>query len=277
MPMLETVPVYYINLTSRPDRRAFMEGQFERLSIAAERIEAVRMDEVPPELIAFHRTPQSLWRLAAGDLACGLSHQRAWSRFAETGHPAALVLEDDTILAPSVRSFLELSLLQRLGADLVKLETFRTPVKLGTEVQHVGATVLRELCSSQMGGAAYALSRETAQRSLASPLRNLMGIDRFLFGRGGLHLLRSRILQAVPSPCIQIDKFDDNDHVGESDIAITRKPAAGVRPKMRDPLAMLGLHLDHTARLLTLAARDWTALRGRRVAVPFASTPEMTP
>lgn len=274
--MPETIPVYYINLASRPDRRVFMEGQFERLGIVAERIEAVRMDEVPAELIAFHRTPQSLWRLAAGDLACGLSHQRAWGRLAETGHPAALVLEDDTILTPPVRDFLEPSLLKRLNADLVKLETFRTPVKLGTDVQHIGATALRELCSSQMGGAAYILTRDMARRSLASPLRNLMGIDRFLFGRGGLHLLRSRILQAEPSPCIQIDKLDGNDLVGESDIAITREPA-GVRPKMRDPLAMIGLHLDHTARLLTLAARDWTALRGRRVAVPFAGTPETIP
>ncbi len=118
------------------------------------------------------------------------------------------------------------------------------------------------------------LSRETAQRSLASPLRNLMGIDRFLFGRGGLHLLRSRILQAVPSPCIQIDKLDGNDHVGESDIAITRTPASGFQPRMRDPLAMVALHLDHVARLLTLAARDWTALRSRRVAIPFAGSAE---
>lgn len=268
------IPVYYINLASRPDRRAFMERQFERLGIAAERIEAVRMDAVPDELIAFHRTPRSLWKLAAGDLACGLSHQRSWERLTGSSQPAALVLEDDAMLTPAVLDFLDPGLLGRLKADLLKLETFHTPVHLGTEMQQVGTTVLRELCSSQMGGAAYVLSRDAAQRSLASPLRNHMGIDRFLFGRGGLHLLRSRILQAVPSPCIQIDKLDGSDHVGESDIAITRKPAAAGSPKMRDPIAMAGLHLDHVARLLTLAARDWTALRGRRVAVPFAGAAE---
>ena len=268
--MTSTIPVYYINLASRPDRRAFMERQFERLGITAERIEAVRADEVSDDLIAFHRTPRSLWHLAAGDLACGLGHQRCWARLAESGQSAALILEDDAILDAVSRDFLD-RLLQRLQADLLKLETFNTPVHLGTEVYQVGATTLRELCSSQMGGAAYVMSVRTAQRSLASPLRDLMGIDRFLFGRGGLHLLRSRVLQAVPSPCIQIDKLDAGDHIGDSDIATTRPSAMSDRSRpARDPVAMAGPHLDHVARLLMLAARDWTALRSRPVAVPFA-------
>lgn len=266
-PMSETIPVYYINLASRPDRRAFMERQFEWLGIAAERIEAVRMDEVPGELIAFHRTPSSLWRLAAGDLACGLSHQRSWNRLIASGAPAALVLEDDVVLTPPVLDFLDPELPQRVGADLLKLETFHTPVKLGSGSQRVGNTDLRELCSSQMGGAAYILTREAAQQSLASPLRNQMGIDRFLFGRGGYHLLRSRVLQATPSPCIQLDKLDTADRVGESNIAITR-PASAERP-VRDPLAVLGLHLDHVGRLARLAGRDLAGLRGRRIVVPF--------
>ncbi|WP_055045270.1 glycosyltransferase family 25 protein [Devosia sp. A16] len=265
---MHAIPVYYINLASRPDRRAFMEAQFERLGIAAERIEAVRMDEVPPALIAWHETTHSLWRLAAGDLACGLSHQRSWEHLLQSGAPAALVLEDDVQLAAPLLDFLDPELPGQLGADLFKLETFHSPVKLGSASQRVGTTELRELCSSQMGGAAYILTRETARRSLSSPLRNQMGIDRFLFGRGGYHLLRSRVLQAIPSPCIQIDKLDAADRIGESNIAATRAPSPA-RPA-RDLGAVLGLHLDHVGRLARLAARDLAALRGPRIVVPFA-------
>lgn len=269
---MQTIPVYYINLASRPDRRALMEHQFEQLGIAAERVEAVRMDEVPAELVAWHGTTHSLWRLAAGDLACGLSHQRSWSRLLESGAPAALVLEDDVRIASPVLDFLDPELPGRLGADLLKLETFQSPVKLGSSSQRVGTTDLRELCSSQMGGAAYILTRDAARRSLASPLRNQMGIDRFLFGRGGYHLLRGRVLQAIPSPCIQIDKLDAADRVGESNIAGTRTRAPA-RPA-RDLPAVLGLHLDHVARLARLARRDLAALRGPRVVIPFAGAPE---
>jgi glycosyl transferase family 25 len=269
---VHAIPVYYINLASRPDRRAFMERQFAELGIAAERIEAVRMDEVPPALVAWHETTHSLWRLAEGDLACGLSHQRSWEQLLRSGAPAALVLEDDVQLAAPVFDFLDPELPRRLEADLVKLETFHSPVKLGSAAQRVGTTELRELCSSQMGGAAYILTSEMARRSLDSPLRNQMGIDRFLFGRGGYHLLRSRVLQAIPSPCIQIDKLDAADHIGESNIAVTRTPSAS-RPA-RDLSAVIGLHLDHVARLARLATRDLAALRGPRVIIPFAGVPE---
>lgn len=271
---MQTIPVYYINLASRPDRRAFMERQFGRLGIAAERIEAVRMDEVPRELLDWHGTTHSLWRLAAGDLACGLSHQRSWSRLLDSGAPAALVLEDDVQIATPVLDFLDPGVPAQLGADLLKLETFRSPVKLGSAAARVGATELRELCSSQMGGAAYVLTRDAARRSLASPLRNQMGIDRFLFGRGGYHLLRSRVLQAIPSPCIQLDKLDAADSIGESNIATTRTPEPE-RPA-RDLGAVIGLHLDHVGRLARLASRDLAALRGPHVVVPFADAPGPT-
>lgn len=267
---MRTIPVYYINLASRPDRRAFMERQFAEFGIAAERIEAVRTDEVPRDLLDWHGTERSLWRLAAGDLACGLSHQRSWQRLLDSGATAALILEDDVRIAPQVLDFLDPELPGRLGADLLKLETFHSPVKLGSTSQRQGTTELRELCSSQMGGAAYILTAGAARESLSSPLRNRMGVDRFLFGRGGYHLLRSRVLQATPSPCIQLDKLDAVDSIGESNIAATRTATRAL--PARDLGAVIGLHLDHVGRLARLASRDFAALRGPSVVVPFAGT-----
>lgn len=269
MTALPQVPVYYINLASRPDRRAFMEEQFNRLGIVAHRVEAVRIDEVPPELIAFHEGPDCLWRSNPGDLACGLSHERTWNIILEAGHKAALVFEDDAVLTPSVVDFLSDGLLDRLGADLVKLETFRIPIQIGSTAVTVGATELRELCSSQMGAAAYLVSRKGIEISLASPMLRELSVDRLLFGRGGPHLLRSLVLQAIPSPCIQLNRVDPRSSVGVSDLHQSRIAAPRIR-YLRDALARAKVQLDHFGRLLALAVRDPRAAFGARTVIPYA-------
>jgi GR25 family glycosyltransferase involved in LPS biosynthesis len=266
------VPVYYINLASRPDRRAFMEEQFAQLGIVAHRVEAVRIDEVPPELIAFHQGPDCLWRSNPGDLACGLSHERTWNTILEAGHRAALVFEDDAVLTPAIADFLPDGLLDRLQVDLIKLETFRIPIQLGSTGVAVGTTTLRELCSSQMGSAAYLISRDAIQTSLASPMLRELSVDRLLFGRGGPHLLRSRLLQAVPSPCIQLNRIDPHSAIGVSDLHQTRAAAPSVR-YLRDAIARAKVQADHLARLVRLALRDSRAAFGARVVVQYAGDP----
>lgn len=272
MEMPSQVPVYYINLASRPDRRAFMEAQFARFGMVAHRVEAVRIDEVPPELIAFHEGPDCLWRSNPGDLACGLSHERAWQMILDAGHPAALVFEDDAVLAPSISDFLTEGIIERLGADMVKLETFRVRIQLGSVRAAVGATIVRELCSSQMGAAAYLIGRQAINRSLASPMLRELSVDRLLFGRGGPHLLRSRVLQAIPSPCIQLNRLEPDSAVGASDLHQTRAAAPTIR-YLRDTIARTKVQFDHLGRLLRLAARDPRAAFAARVVVPYASDP----
>lgn len=249
-----------------------MEAQFARFGIRAHRVDAVRIDEVPPELIAFHEGPDCLWRSNPGDLACGLSHERAWRMILDAGHLAALVFEDDAVLAPSISDFLAEGLLARLEADLIKLETFRARIQLGSARAAVGATTLRELCSSQMGAAAYLISREAIGRSLASPMLRELSVDRLLFGRGGPHLLRSHVLQAIPSPCIQLGRIEPDSTVAASDLHRTRAAAPTIR-YLRDAIARTKVQFDHLGRLLGLAARDPRAAFAARVVVPYASDP----
>jgi glycosyl transferase family 25 len=270
MQMPSQVPVYYINLASRPDRRAFMEDQFARFGIVAHRVEAVRIDEVPPQLIAFHEGPDCLWRSNPGDLACGLSHERAWNMILDAGHREALVFEDDAVLAPSITDFLVEGVLERLQADLIKLETFRIRIQLGSARTAIGTTTLRELCSSQMGAAAYLIGRDAIRTSLGSPMLRELSVDRLLFGRGGPHLLRSRVLQATPSPCIQLNRIEPHSAVGASDLHKTRVAAPSIR-YLRDAIARAKVQFDHLGRLLGLAARDPRAAFAARVVVPYAS------
>jgi len=253
-----------------------MADQLASLGIEGTRIEAVTVDEVPADLIAAHRHRDSLWRLRTGDLACGRSHQRAWAHLLASDHPAALVLEDDAVLSPSILDFLDPGLMTKLGADLIKLETYRKYIKLGSTSVEVGKTRLFELCSSQMGGAAYIITREAAARTLASPLPDTMGVDRLLFGRGGVHLLRSRILQAWPGPAVQLDRFAPDDIVSKSDIksSLTPEPAPSSLPRL---MSLLSLNLDHADRLIRLALRDPAAMVRPRQIVPFAGDPVVKP
>jgi glycosyl transferase, family 25 len=246
-----------------------MTEQLSALGLEGTRVESVITDEVPAELVAEHQHRDSLWRLRIGDLACGRSHQRAWSQLLASDQPAAVILEDDAVLSPAIRDFLAPDLMASLGADLIKLETYRKRIKLGTRVVSVGNTRLRELCSSQMGGAGYIITREAAARSLESPLRDAMGVDRLLFGRGGVHLLRSRILQAWPGLVVQLDRLSPENPTARSDIKSISSPRpAGI--SLPRALSILELNLDHAARLGGLAIRDPAALFGTRRTVPFA-------
>lgn len=268
------LPIFYINLDSRPDRRDFMEDQFTRLGLAAERVPAVTIADVPQALIHHHADPGILWPVSAGDLACGLSHQKIWQRMVDERLPAAMILEDDALLADSIATFLAPDLPGRLPFDLLKLETRRNRVLLGADRTPLGPTDLRELQSSQMGSAAYIITQAAAQASLAHPLVNAMSVDRFLFGKGGMHLLRSRILQAVPTPAVQLDRLKGvsggaTEGAGRSDILEARRQR-NARRAVPNLASLISLNAAHTAKLARLLIRDPGAIRRHRQRVPFA-------
>lgn len=277
MPHPAQLPAYYINLASRLDRREFMERQFATLGINAERVDAVTVDRLPPDLIARLRAPGVIWDTPPVYIASLLSHQAAWRRIVESGSPAGLVFEDDVILDESLRDFLDPDLAQRLGADLIKLETFGGSILLGAGVSRsASGAVLHELQSSHFGAAAYLITAEAAAAALAHPRLGQLHTDRFLFGRGGPHLLHRKVLQVVPAPCIQLMKIGRrDDSLARSDLAPPTGAEAG-KPKARKPLRLpspehLRVAARHTSLLLRLVLRDPAAVTRKRRRVPFAA------
>lgn len=248
-----TLPIYYINLASRPDRRDHMVDGLRQLGLVGERIDAVTRDHVPS---ALHTgVPPSY-------VASRLSHMSAWQRLVESGAPAAIVLEDDVVFARTFVDFVDPAA-AALGASLIKLETYRRRVLLGATSRAVGAgSRVCELQSSHFGAAAYLISADAARRALAEPSLNRLHTDRFLFGRGGPHLLRRRVLQADPAPCIQLMKARGLAHHATAGSNL----AASKDRTTHSPVA----HADHFARLVGLALRDPAALVRRRRVVPFA-------
>ena len=245
-----------------------METQLARLDVAAERVEAITIADVPQHLIDAQLRPRRPWRITAGDLACGLSHQQVWKAIVLRKLDSALVLEDDALLSPTLLDLLEPGILERAGADIIRLETWASRARLGTREYRVGSTVLRELASAQLGSAAYIISREAAALSLAHPARDDMAVDRFLFRRGGFHLLNSRVLQAVPAAAVQLHRSGAQTDASRSDLDPGR-PSTSMRP---DPTLAVALHLrlEHAMRVARLVLRDPGIIREPRIGIPFA-------
>jgi glycosyl transferase family 25 len=271
------IPVFWVNVDTRTDRRDHMEAQFAELGIAAERISAVTVAQVPADTAARVTRPEHFFKFTLGDLACGLSHQRIWRIMAERDLSEALVLEDDAVLSPEILPFLEPGLLVRLGADLLRLETRRQPVQLGHRLGAVGRCELHELLSTHRGTAGYIISRAAAEASLVCPNVNDMAVDRFLFGRFGPHLWRSRILQAVPGPVIQLDVLSVEP--GAKAIALTGPGRSEIsrfrvkRTRRRKLGDIVAYTLADLLPLLRLAVRSPAALFGARRPVPFIGDP----
>ena len=268
------VPIIYINLASRTDRRDFMENQFAQLGLVAERLEAVTIAEVPQTLRDYHAGPRPLRRCSPGAIACSLSHAAAWQMMLDRGYDSAIVLEDDAILDASLVPFTVPGALARLNADIIKLETWRKTVTLGTRSFQLESVELRELTSPHLGCAAYLLSRAIAETSLASPILHKVPVDHFMFTLRGRHLLQSRVLQASPSPAVQLEKHGPASELTRSDINSNRGRArapcaAGTSQLAHRPDRLRMLFLN-ARRAMALLLHDPAALFRKPVVIPFA-------
>ena len=117
------LPIFYINMASRPDRRQHVERQ-----LVAHGLTATRIDAVTPA--DFQLSPDS--PLSSGELGCSRSHQKIWRLMVENNIAAALILEDDVLLADEVPALLADPSLLAGGVEAIQLETrgFTRPCRL---------------------------------------------------------------------------------------------------------------------------------------------------
>ena len=105
------IPIYFINLQSRQDRKIGYLEQFKGTDLRPERIEAVS-------------------GLAAGEehfvtkevAACWLSHQATFAKFLESNSTHAIIMEDDALLTKDTLKFL--NRLQNINLNAVDILQF---------------------------------------------------------------------------------------------------------------------------------------------------------
>jgi len=232
-----TLPVFYINLARRIDRRRFMEEQFTRLGVSAERVEAVTAAEIPESDASAYCNPRKGRWVTKSELACSLSHRSIWQIMADRAMPAACILEDDARLSPKFTQALDAAsgLLSKL--DLIKIERRHMPVAIGGKFAELTSEIaLHRLYTFNYGSCGYLISLKAAGMLLAKSVRYDVPLDNILFNPAEAAFHKLAIGQTVPALAFALRREQDTGTVSQSDILEdwrSRTQAAPARPHGR--------------------------------------------
>ena len=156
-----TFKSYIINLPREKSRRDFMKTQMGALDIDHILIPAVTVSDISysdyiKEGMGWERP------LRKTELACFLSHKKAWE-LAALSNTKSLILEDDALLSSSCKEIIN-DVIESMDFDLICLETrFRRKKLIGPIQQSVKSSFAR-LYQDRAGAAAYILSQRGAQK-----------------------------------------------------------------------------------------------------------------
>nr|WP_180075881.1 glycosyltransferase family 25 protein [Acinetobacter sp. YH12106] len=203
--MVVIVNILIINLKTSKDRLEFQKKQFEKLGLPFDVLEAfsvVDLNEEQYQKLGFG------WQrpLRKVEVACFLSHQKAWEEVLKRNQPC-LILEDDAVLASNVKEILnEIEQHQIQGVDLINLEVrsrkkiiSRKPVCTLNHTQ----VELYDLYQDRTGAAGYILYPSGAQKLLNRLAKTAPAIaDGFIFSAYEL-----QCLQVEPAAIIQEDQL----------------------------------------------------------------------
>jgi len=93
------IPILYINLDKNPDRREFMEAQFKKYSIKAERVKGVYGKDLSNKDVSNDSDEIQFinyyTKLTPGEVGCDLAHLRAIKLASDRKYKAVMILEDD--------------------------------------------------------------------------------------------------------------------------------------------------------------------------------------
>jgi glycosyl transferase family 25 len=221
MPETNSIPLFLINLDSRPDR---LEKMISRLGdLPFERIAAVdgqNLDE--REFIS----QSAKFRMAKNEIACILSHKVVWQKIIAENIPYACILEDDVHLSSSFPHFIRNPDWLPDNFTVIKIETFLARVFLSLRKFPAGDRLLRQLGSMHAGTAGYIVSLEGAVNLLDSTQHPGSPLDHLMFEVTSINS-GFKVLQMCPALCIQEDVLYP-DISAASDITDAR---SRVRPK----------------------------------------------
>lgn len=213
------VRAYLINLARSADRRRHMEAQLNKTRLDYELVPAVdgrQLDLSGPELVRpTEPGPRCspLWVKTydrPGVAACSLSHLKVYERVVASGAGAALVLEDDVVLAPDIAEVLE-ALSARLSGAEVALLNFhsdggcRMNINGRQELTPNRSFAIPVDMASMLSAAGYVITQEACRRMLEKmkPVRAMADEWAFFHSHGAIDRLRC----VVPMPIEQCPRF----------------------------------------------------------------------
>ncbi len=197
--------VFIINLDRSKERLAFQTQQFVRLGLSFQRLPAVSVDDISEA--DYHALGFGWQRpLRKVEVACFLSHQKAWETVLSSNQPA-LILEDDAVLAQHLPAVLQEIEQQAFDdVDLINFEVRSRKKIISKQPEYqlaAGQTALYTLYQDRTGAAGYLLYPSGAKKLLQRLSETAPAIaDGFIFSHYGL-----QCLQAEPAAIIQEDQM----------------------------------------------------------------------
>ncbi|MFB6349602.1 glycosyltransferase family 25 protein [Moraxella sp. ZJ142] len=202
--------IFIINLEQSTDRLAQQQAQFERLGLTFERLPAATVNDIS-ETFYLQNLKHGQRLIKQTEMACFLSHKRAWEKVAQENQPC-VILEDDAVL---VRDFAEIlaqidALVNtpdnQLGGqmDLINLEVYgRTKIvgKSSTVSLLDQQYQLIPLLLDKSGTGGYILYPSGAKKLLKHAQSHFALADAFIY-----HCPSLNMYQIEPAALLQDDK-----------------------------------------------------------------------
>ncbi|GGH38659.1 hypothetical protein GCM10010973_34040 [Cribrihabitans marinus] len=232
-------------------RAALMERELHRAGLSATRIDAVDCAQLSRDDLLRDCRPEGPWGyFQTKDMACTLSHAKAWLAFLASGAEVALILEDDVFLSPELGDWLADMSWWPEDAGLVRFERWRSPrlrVTLGRGGRsHLGRDI-RRMRSRNPGGAAYAISRDAARLFLDQRPFDIT-LDGLLFNPSASRAARKVAIYQV-QPAMAEQGNEAPGEVGEGPPRHRPTGPALLRQKLRRARAEIGSGLRTTLDL----------------------------
>jgi glycosyl transferase, family 25 len=236
--------VFYVNLDSRPDRRAFIEAELAKCALTAERVAAISSEEVKSSGGAMDGAAFNLDLLAPAEIGCVLSHRKAWQAMLDQGLQQALFLEDDMQLSPLLPAFLKDADDLTIPFDILRLETRLDRVRLSRDTTALSCGVeLRRFFTLQFGFGGYIMRAACARRFMSDPRLFEFPIDHTFFDPDCPSFHEVDTLQVIPGLCAPGGSTREKEGLWRSDIQperrdrqvmqMSRLPAIGSGPAMK--------------------------------------------
>ncbi|MCG5235044.1 glycosyltransferase family 25 protein [Xanthobacter oligotrophicus] len=246
--------VLLINLARRPDHLAFVRNQLDALGIAFERIDAIdgRAVDVGPgtDLIS------------PVERACALSHRKAWMRFLDSDASHCLILEDDVLIAPQMKRFVEDPRAFPAGTEILRLETRLQECVLGRG-RRCGPPGFRAhpLLSRHHGCAGYIITRAFAERAVRDLTAFVEPVDEVLFEPKSPNYYPNVSFQLRPGVCLQAELYEpaQSTAIARSDLEMDRR----VRFPRHEPAPRIRVQRSLPEKCLREAARWWRRTKAK--------------
>lgn len=207
---LRLIKGLFINLDRSVARRVHMEKNATAAGVDVARLPAVDgLALSDADFDRVHPPQPSLRRMTTSEVACFLSHRKAWELICQQDADYGAVFEDDIDFGTNLQALLSSTSWIRPEMDLIKLDkATRKHVEFGEKIVVEPGLEVKRMLSLHVGCGGYIISKRFAQKLLVKSTTFHVPIDHFLFNPEEEIFGQASIWQAMPAVCLH-QQFSD--------------------------------------------------------------------